>query len=82
MTRTFGSVGLLAALLSVSVAMLAQNRTGSSALPSLANGDWPHYTADIRGTKDVGEIELRDLSLRAGGCSTRQQNRGHACGAR
>src|SRR6516225_5211566 len=51
MTRTFGSVGLLAALLSVSVAMLAQNRTGSSALPSLANGDWPHYTADIRGTK-------------------------------
>src|SRR5215468_5665607 len=51
MTRTFGSVGLLAALLSLSIAMSGQNRTGSSALPSLANGDWPHYTADIRGTK-------------------------------
>ena len=51
MTRRFGSVGLLAALLSVSVGISGQNRAGTSTLPSLANGDWPHYTADIRGTK-------------------------------
>ena len=51
MTRRFGSVGLLAALLSVSVGISGQNRAGTSTLPSLASGDWPHYTADIRGTK-------------------------------
>ena len=51
MTRRFRSVGLLAALLSVSVGISGQNRAGTSTLPSLASGDWPHYTADIRGTK-------------------------------
>src|SRR3954449_11272310 len=51
MTRGFRSVGLLAALLPVSVGISGQNRTGTAAVPSPANGDWPHYTADIRGTK-------------------------------
>src|SRR5215218_2067249 len=33
-------------------AMLAgQDRAGSSRVPSPAGGDWPHYTADLRGTK-------------------------------
>jgi quinoprotein glucose dehydrogenase len=28
-----------------------QDRAGSPRLPSTANGEWPHYTADIRGTR-------------------------------
>jgi len=51
MARRFGLGGLLAVLLSVSTGMSGQNRAGTSSTPSLANGDWPHYTADIRGTK-------------------------------
>jgi glucose dehydrogenase len=51
MARRFGLGGLLAVLLSVSTGMSGQNRAGTSATPSLANGDWPHYTADIRGSK-------------------------------
>src|SRR2546428_10158108 len=31
--------------------MSGQGRAGSSGTPSTANGDWTHYTADIRGTK-------------------------------
>src|SRR5213593_77858 len=31
--------------------MSGQGRAGSSRTPSTANGDWTHYTADIRGTK-------------------------------
>src|SRR3954447_20156934 len=51
MTRRFGSLGLLAALLSVSIGMSGQSRAGGGAAPSPASGDWPHYTADMRGTK-------------------------------
>ena len=51
MARRFGLAGLFAALLSSSVGISGQNRAGTSALPSLAAGDWPHYTADIRGSK-------------------------------
>ena len=39
MTRRLGSLGLLAALLSVSVSLSGQNHTGTSSTPSLTNGD-------------------------------------------
>jgi glucose dehydrogenase len=38
-------------LLSVSTGLSGQVRPGASRAPSLAAGDWPHYTADIKGTK-------------------------------
>jgi quinoprotein glucose dehydrogenase len=41
----------LAVLLSISMGISGQERAGTSRPPSTANGDWPHYTADIRGTK-------------------------------
>jgi quinoprotein glucose dehydrogenase len=50
MTRTSGLVSL-AALILASVTMSGQDRTTGSRPPSIAGGDWPHYTADIKGTK-------------------------------
>src|SRR6266481_1735498 len=38
-------------LLCISTGMSGQDRAGASRLPSTAVGDWPHYTADMRGTK-------------------------------
>src|SRR6266508_4054665 len=46
MSRTASRVGL--ALLSLSVVGLQAQSPG---VPSTKNGDWPHYTADIRGSK-------------------------------
>src|SRR6187200_2360991 len=46
MSRTASRVGL--ALLSLSVVGLQAQSPG---MPSTKNGDWPHYTADIRGSK-------------------------------
>jgi len=51
MTRRLGLLGLFAALLWVSTDMSGQDRAVSSRQPSTANGDWTHYTADMRGTK-------------------------------
>src|SRR6476620_10910485 len=50
MRRRFGLVCLLGVLAGVA-AMSGQDRAGSSRPPSTAGGDWPHYTADMRGTK-------------------------------
>jgi quinoprotein glucose dehydrogenase len=44
-------LGLLAALASMAVGLSGQDRARESGVPSLARGDWPHYTADLRGTK-------------------------------
>src|SRR5437868_10890656 len=53
MTRRVGLACLLAALAAVSAGtrMSGQGRAGASRMPSAAGGDWPHYTADIRGTR-------------------------------
>src|SRR4051795_3147232 len=51
MTRRSGTLCLLAALVVISTDMAGQNRAGVAAAPSPARGDWPHYTADMRGTK-------------------------------
>src|SRR5262245_37919864 len=46
---------LLAALIAVGTALsgslAGQDRAGTNRMPSTANGDWPYYTADLRGTK-------------------------------
>jgi quinoprotein glucose dehydrogenase len=47
MTRRFGLLCLLA--VGISVAISGQERANSR--PSAAAGDWPSYTADVRGTK-------------------------------
>ena len=41
-----------------------QNRTGGSSLPSLAAGDWPHYTGDMRGGKysPLAQIDASNFS--------------------
>ena len=49
MTRRLGLLCLLAALLSTGIS--GQDRPAPSRPPSMANGDWLHYTADLRGTK-------------------------------
>jgi quinoprotein glucose dehydrogenase len=42
----------LAVVFSVlAVGISGQNRSGPSRPPSTANGEWPHYTADLRGTR-------------------------------
>ena len=46
MTRNLGSCGALAVLVSISTGMSGQ----APRQPSMANGDWLHYTADLRGT--------------------------------
>src|SRR5438105_3825454 len=50
MTRRLGLLFLLAVLLGISTGISGQDRTAASR-PSTATGDWPHYTADMRGTK-------------------------------
>src|SRR5438552_18796147 len=49
MTRSFALTCLAAALVSLSTQTSSQERTPR--MPSVANGDWPHYTADVKGTK-------------------------------
>jgi quinoprotein glucose dehydrogenase len=51
MRRNLGLLTVLAALLWISTGLSGQDQAGSSRLPSTAGGDWPHYTADARGTK-------------------------------
>ena len=52
MTRSFRLLFVLsvfAGLAWLSSGLVGQNRTGAT--PSLAAGDWPHYTADMRGSE-------------------------------
>src|SRR5215211_7567702 len=51
MTRRAWMACLVAVALGISAAIAGQDRPGSSRPPSPANGDWPHYTADLRGTR-------------------------------
>jgi quinoprotein glucose dehydrogenase len=46
---TVGSA--IAAVLWISAGISGQERSTASRVPSPADGDWPHYTSDIRGTK-------------------------------
>jgi quinoprotein glucose dehydrogenase len=51
MARRLRLLCVLAVLVGISAVMSGQDRAGASRQPSTANGDWPHYTADLRGTK-------------------------------
>ncbi len=55
MTRRFRLLSLLSITASIAWVLVGQlggqDRTGGSRLPSLAAGDWPHYTGDMRGAK-------------------------------
>ena len=51
MTRRFWFMSLLAVIVWISAEIAGQDRSGVAKMPSTANGDWPHYTADMRGTK-------------------------------
>src|SRR5215471_4427063 len=51
MTRRFWILSLLAAIVWISAGIAGQDRSGAVKMPTTANGDWPHYTADMRGTK-------------------------------
>src|SRR6185436_4511529 len=71
MTRRSGLLCLTAALLAVSAGLSGQDRAGGSRPPSLAAGDWPHYTADMRGTKysplaqiDAGNFKQLEVAWR------------------
>src|SRR5262245_42789575 len=48
MTRRIAFVALSAALVGLSIVTSTQERGGP---PSTVKGDWPHYTADVKGTK-------------------------------
>jgi glucose dehydrogenase len=49
-SRTFRTRLVLIALVSVAV-FLSISGQGASPLPSTVNGEWPYYTADLRGSK-------------------------------
>src|SRR6266446_6742267 len=51
MTRSLKLLCLLVVPLWISTGVSGQDRAGSSRQPSTADGDWTHYTADVRGTK-------------------------------
>jgi glucose dehydrogenase len=51
MTRSVRLLAVAAGLVCLCTGMSGQDRGGSSRPPSTAGGDWPHYTADMRGTK-------------------------------
>jgi quinoprotein glucose dehydrogenase len=50
MTRT-ASRFILAAGIITALALMAQGVSGQADLPSTKNGDWTHYTADVKGSK-------------------------------
>src|SRR5262249_93647 len=37
--------------LALAIGVSGQNRSGSGRMPSTANGEWPHYTGDLKGTR-------------------------------
>src|SRR5262245_1067518 len=45
------STSLRAARAPVEGGQAGQERGGAARLPSTANGEWPHYTADLRGSR-------------------------------
>jgi quinoprotein glucose dehydrogenase len=66
-TRTLRLLAPLAVLVSLpwlSAGVGGQDRTGGSRLPSLAAGDWPHYTGDMRGLKysPLAQVDASNFS--------------------
>ena len=51
MIKTAHVACLVVIVAGLSTGIGGQDRAGSSRQPSTANGEWPHYTADVRGTR-------------------------------
>jgi quinoprotein glucose dehydrogenase len=51
MTPTRRFIWVIVALLGAGAALSGQNRSAPSGPPSTARGEWPHYTADLHGSK-------------------------------
>src|SRR5512145_3006919 len=56
---------LLAGLIGLTI---AQSRPQTSTQPSTSNGDWPYYTADVKGTKyspldQINASNFKDLEV-------------------
>src|SRR5215470_13507664 len=49
MSRRSKLLSVLAVLLGITAVMSGQS--GTAKLPSTASGDWPHYTADLKGSR-------------------------------
>src|SRR5213593_4816544 len=67
MTRSFAFGCLAVAVVCLSIETSSQERAGGG-LPSTAKGDWPHYTADVKGTKyspldQINATNFRNLEV-------------------
>ena len=52
MVKTLRATAALVAVIGAGVVWTTARTTGQTAgMPSTKNGDWTHYTADMRGTK-------------------------------
>ena len=51
MSRKSKLAGVIAVVLWITTGIAGQDRSVTPRLPSTATGDWPHYTADMKGTK-------------------------------
>jgi quinoprotein glucose dehydrogenase len=62
--RLLALLSLVASLAWMSSGLVGQDRTGNSRQPSLAAGDWPHYTGDMRGLKysPLAQIDASNFS--------------------
>ena len=67
MRRHSPRTALLASILALSglsIGTSGQSSSGPPAAPSTRNGEWPHYTADLRGTKysPLDQIDARNFN--------------------
>jgi quinoprotein glucose dehydrogenase len=51
MVKTLKGAAAIVAVLGAGVVWTTVRTTGQAGMPSTRNGDWTHYTADVRGTK-------------------------------
>jgi quinoprotein glucose dehydrogenase len=51
MSRTHPRIGSMALLLAMAIAGTLSTLSGQTNLPSTSKGEWPYYTADIRGSR-------------------------------
>ena len=64
MTRRLWRLVIPAVVVLVSVGVRGQDRAANAGPPTTAKGDWPHYTADMRGTKysPIDQINTTNFS--------------------
>jgi len=57
-------LALVLGLIGSAIITSGQSSPGSTSSPSTRNGEWPHYTADLRGTKysPLDQIDARNFN--------------------